>query len=332
MIASIMSRCALIALVVLAACSGDGSTSASDSGLGSEDGSTNSGDGGNASTDADPGGADASCAPLTIAPPTNTCPGAPAGADAEAIAALDVINARRLAMGIGCQTQVASINTSAGLHCEYYAGNSGACIANPHAEVSTCNLFVSEQFSGRMSAAGYSGSPAFEDMAFSGNGTASANQWIDSVWHRTPILSPWVGDHGYGHAAGCDTMDFGRGAQSAGDLVTAYPYNGEGSVPTSFSGNEGPRPPAPSNGFPSGYPIHLFARNATVTSHVLHVKCDPTELPHVWVEPADSSGLLRDEFVMYADDPLQAGTTYVAEFAGTQGGAAFRYTTEFTTR
>lgn len=234
-------------------------------------------------------------------------------------------------MGVGCAAMVTEINTAASAHCLYYSTNSGSCTQNPHAEVQGCDNFYAERFDGRMRLAGYSGSPMFEDMAFSGSPTAAVRMWIDSIWHRTPVLSPWAADLGYGNAQGCDTMDFGRGNAMAASTVATYPYDGQTSVPTSFSGNEGPRPPAPATGWPSGYPIHLYIQNAQITEHVLTVDGDTQEIAHTWLTPADQQ-LLRTEYVMYADDPLQGGTTYRVRVGGQHSGASFTREWTFTTR
>jgi len=239
-------------------------------------------------------------------------------------------NAIRLAMGIGCQSQHVTLNTASKLHCDYYAANSGACIASAHSEVMGCNLFVAVNFWERMAAAGYTGTARFETMAFGGAGLNAVQQWLNSVWHKEPLLSPWMGDQGYGRATGCDTMDFGVGTISVSDVIASYPYDGQIDVPCSFSGNEGPPPPAPPDGFPSGSPIHLFIQNATITTHTLRVSGTVLDLPHTWLTPADSP-FLANAFAMYADDPMAATTTYEVHIIGTHNGSPLDITFEFTT-
>ena len=39
------------------------------------------------------------------------------------------------------------------------------------------------------------------------------SSFIDSVYHRTPVLSPWLRHVGYGGAESCDTIDFGTGPE-----------------------------------------------------------------------------------------------------------------------
>jgi hypothetical protein len=273
---------------------------------------------------------DATCGGGTCMGGTGCAP-APAGASADAAAALELENDVRLAMGVPCAAMVEEINTAAQRHCEYYSSNSGSCVANPHSEVMGCAMFVAERFDQRMRAAGYGGSPASEDMAFTGNGAAAVQMWIDSVWHRTPVLSPWMRDVGYGGTSNCDTMDFGRGASTPANLIAYYPHGGQTGVPTSFDGRfEGPMPPAPPTGWPSGYPITIYLQG-TVTEHTLTVDGDATPIEHVWLTP-DDSFLLSTEFVMYANRPLTGGTTYRVHVVGTGRDGAVDLDWTFTTR
>ena len=172
------------------------------------------------------GGA-ASCAGTPLVAPTPTvCPaGTPAGAPATA---LDTINALRSHMGLACMSLVAEINTSSQKHCDYYQQNTAnkTCIANAHEEVDSCAGFVAKSFATRMTNAGYTGSPRSEVMAFSGNPTSAIGQWINSVYHRTPLLSPWIAEMGYGMTEDCDTIDMGLGPKQPDDVTAVYPYPG----------------------------------------------------------------------------------------------------------
>jgi hypothetical protein len=249
--------------------------------------------------------------------------------------ALQLLNSTRAAMGSPCATMIADLDTSAADHCAYYAANQktdAGCIADPHVEVQGCADYVSAQFSGRETAAGYKGQPSFEVMAFSDNGTSSVQQWIDSVWHRTPVLSPWTRDFGYGSATACDTIDFGAGAAAPSNLVVPYPYDGQTGVPTSFNGAyEGPEPPTPPAGWPSGYPVHVYARGATFTTHEFSVEGGPL-LDHQWITPAIND-LAQDTVILYGNVPLTANTRYHVHVAGTgTGGVPIDVNVTFTTK
>ncbi len=260
------------------------------------------------------------------------CP-APTGAPADATTAITIANGIRAKIGSPCSVIAPALDTSATKHCTYYKANAGmgACVSNPHVEVMACTQYVGAQFYDRMAVAGYNGQPASEDMAFVGDPTQAVGQWVDSVWHRPPLLSPWVRDFGYGSAAGCDTADFGVGASAPTNTVANYPYDGQTGVPTSFSGNEGPTPPAPPTGFPSGYPITVFLMGATITAHTLTLDGDAALIGHVWIGPADSQ-FLRDAYVMYANKPLTPGKKYRVHVEATQGAAPVKLDWAFTTQ
>ncbi|MGH7268852.1 MAG: hypothetical protein ACREJ3_00340, partial [Polyangiaceae bacterium] len=230
-----------------------------------------------------------------------------------------------------------TLNTAATKHCAYYAANAGqsSCIANPHTEVSGCANYDAADFWTRDTNAGYPLSGAsFEDMAFLDSGSGAVQTWIDSVWHRTPILDPWVGDLGYGAAAMCDTMDFGTGMTGApADLVVTYPYDGQTGVPTSFQGNyEGPTPPVPPGGWPSAYPVTVYVQGATMTVHELSID-GGAQLAHQWITPQTSMDL-SDAVVLYGNSPLASATRYRVHVSGTRnkGGAAVDVSFTFTTR
>lgn len=264
------------------------------------------------------------------------CP-PPAGAGRQALAALRVTNETRAAMGLQCQTMITEINTGAEKHCQYFAANQGnrMCIANPHGEVAACDMFVSDSFAMRMRMAGYTGSPAAEVMAFVNDGADSTQQWIDSIWHRVPVLSPWVGDMGYGGATGCDTIDYGvgDGAGVSPTMTATYPYANQTEVPTRFLGNEGPPPPPPPGGWPSGYPITLYMQGTFMT-HTLTMEGSQTNIDHVWLVPGDprAMGLLRNEAFIYANEPLLSRTRYHVHVTGTRrDGTPHTFDFSFTT-
>lgn len=311
---------------------GDTITPPGDSGGGGGDG------GGDAIAPMPDGGGGDVVTPPGDAGMIGECPAPPAGSSDQAIAAYMRLNGTRAAMGSPCATMVATANLGARHHCDYYVSNRSIsmCVANPHVEVSSCMMYTGMSFADRMRAAGYTGSPAFEVMHFLSpeSGAGAVQGWIDSVWHRTPVLSPWVRDFGYGGVAGCETIDFGRGNNlPPATLVRTYPYDGQTGVPTQFLGNEGPAPPAPPTGWPSGYPITVYLQG-TIATHVLTRDGDTTPIDHVWIAPgtAQAMGLLRNEFFLYAYRPLTAATRYRVQVTGMNSAGAVNLSWTFTTR
>jgi hypothetical protein len=168
-------------------------------------------------------------------------------------------------------------------------------------------------------------------MAFNDDPLKAVNQWVNSVWHRTPLLSPWWDDMGYGSAAKCDVIDLGPGTQSPTTMTAMYPYAGQTNVVRSFNGaNEGPVPPAPPTGWPSGLPITLYVRNAVTVSHSIEVMGSGTPLDHQWIDYMQSDND-SDQLIMYTNAPFTANTTYHVTIAVTISGAPKTFDWTFTT-
>jgi hypothetical protein len=168
-------------------------------------------------------------------------------------------------------------------------------------------------------------------MAFANNPQSAVDQWINSVWHRIPLLDPWTAEFGYGAAEGCDVIDLGRGMAAADTTVTVYPYDGQIDVPTSFDGShEGPMPPAPTTGWPSGSPINVYAKMLSVTEHTVTKDGDPTPLDHVWLTSAESQ-FLRSGAMIYTNAPFMPMTKYRVHVVGTAQSGAIDLEWTFTT-
>jgi uncharacterized protein YkwD len=270
--------------------------------------------------------------PAVDAGSLSQCPPAPVGTEAQAVEALNYVNTLRLAAGAGCVTMITEINAAAQNHCDYYAANSGSCTANAHAEVMGCAGFTGENPGDRLDAAGYQSRGWGEVMAFVDDAQGSIDMWVNSVWHRLPILDPWTGELGYGHAERCDTIDFGNGASGVPeDSVVVYPYPQQTGVPIEFDGSrEGPMPPAPSTGWPSSSPITVYANDMQITEHTLLRDGESAPLPHVWLTESDSSSLGRAVF-MYGNAPFEPETTYRVRVVGSYVGGPLELEWTFTT-
>lgn len=262
-----------------------------------------------------------------------TCAHLPPGTDVQAIDAYDRVNMYRLAMGVPCLHYVPEIASAAKAHCEYFVGNRGGCISSPHKELNSCAGFHGERFAERMIQSGYLGHPAYEVMTYVGDGATAVDAWVNSLWHRIPMLSPSVGDAGYGSAGRCDTMDFGWGGTAGAGAAVVYPFDTQTGVPTSFDGDlESPAPPRPPKGWPSGYPIIAYASGLEVVNHRLFDD-HAVAVDHTFIAPGDteSFGLLSQEVVMYANWPLKKGTLYRVVIEGTRAGSPLHLEWTFTT-
>ncbi len=267
----------------------------------------------------------------------DSCPMPPDGTPAAAITAINTENTLRVAMGIDCANIALALCTSAQNHCNYYTQNQGTmCEASsPHDEISGCPGFTGASLGDRFKAAGYmlrmSGA---EDMAFLDDPAGAVMTFVNSVYHRTSILDPWMRDFGYGGSMGCDTIDFGTGAMSASTITAVYPYADETGIPTSFNGaQEGPTPPVPPSGWPSGYPVTVYAQKVTVSSHVITVDGDDTPLDHQYLDSMTDPAMDLPSYAkfLYTNAPMMANTTYHVVVSGSLNGADKTFDWKFTT-
>jgi hypothetical protein len=269
------------------------------------------------------------------------CPAPPAGAPADAIAAFNATNKMRLKTGAGCMNLVPALNMSATSHCAYNANNRSdtSCMAGGHNEVMSCMGFTGADVMARVKAAGYAGNAGITEVLTTGGTPEQAVMgWINTLWHRIPMLDPWTTDMGYGTAAGCDIIDFGRGTLGLpANVVTVYPYDGQTDFPTSFNGLESPQPPAPSTGWPSGSMISVYAQQIKVTDHVLTKDGDATPIENIWIDKnspevmAGYRGYLAITAFMYANKPLSPMTKYRVKVAGSHTGGDLNLEWTFTT-
>jgi hypothetical protein len=258
------------------------------------------------------------------------------------IEALDAVNTLRLAAGAACVNLDLTIAQAATAHCAYYASNKGGgdpmCTDSPHYEVMGCAGFTGASPGERMRAAGFLSSGGGEVMAFLNDPVGAVQMWVDSVWHRIPILDPATVILGYGAADGCDTIDFGPGNRGNATSVVVYPYDGQTGVTTAFDGrNEGPMPPAPASGWPSANPISMYAPGLAVTEHELFLNGDSTPIEHVWLDPMspalpdEQKRMLRNVVFMYGNTPFLPNTSYRVKMSGSYAGGMLAKEWTFTT-
>ena len=155
----------------------------------------------------------------------------------------------------------------------------------------------------------------------------AVTDWIDSVYHRIPLLRADLVELGYGDAylgpMTVQVMDMAYREAATGRVIL-YPAPNQVSVPTAFIGNEIPDP-APNASYPIGYPVTAtFDRNAKITIGAFHFR-DPsgTDLPGVTLQPTSAD--IENSFAYLANVPLKAGTTYTLN--GVAGHKTWRFTT-----
>jgi uncharacterized protein YkwD len=265
---------------------------------------------------------------------------APGDANAEQIEAMEYMNTFRNLTGLNPIDLNSALNQAAQAHSDYCSTNSDWC-PGWHSEEPGHPGFTGENFGDRCAAAGYSGQPVFEVMAPGGGDPVYAiDMWMATVYHRTPFVTPEVHEAGYGSGSAYTTMDFGCCGSVDPDLVTNYPVHEQTGFPASWSGNEGPQPPTPPSGWPSGPVITIVfpsINDVSITAHEIYDDaCTP--IAHVAggadisPNPGFELSFLRSTVVLYPDDPLASGQTYTVNVEYTRGGVGDHRTFTFTTQ
>ena len=257
--------------------------------------------------------------------------------------ALWFVNAYRMEAGLSAVDQIDTLNQATSAHAAYVQGHSDLYDQglSVHKEVAGLPGFVGERFWNRMDAAGYKGEPFREVIAFQATPEAAVAHWMETVYHRIPLVHPAARHMGYGHVAqagrGINVIDMGAGlaAADAGASI-AWPRPGATDVELSWDGLESPQPPAPVGGYPSGPVITLVwgAGRPEVTSHrIVDVTAGGAALGHVLLTPDNDANLHGESAIaLYPNQPLEPGHSIQVSVVGTLDGVPFEKTWSFTTR
>jgi len=257
-----------------------------------------------------------------------------AAVDRQAVA-LDTVNRYRRLAGLTPITSSAVIHQAALAHA-FYTFFNGALPSirdlGIHKEESTGQGYTGDNVLSRAQHFGYPQRSMAEVITHRTEPAGAVTDWIDSVYHRFPLLRADLVELGYGDAylgpMTVQVMDMSYREKATGRLIL-YPAINQVSVPVAFNGNEIPDP-APNASYPIGYPVTAtFDRNATVTIGAFHLR-DPsgTDLPGISLPPSAET---ENSFAYMANVPLKAGTTYTADLTYTLNGKAGHTVWKFTT-
>lgn len=256
------------------------------------------------------------------------------------------VNTFRVRAGLGPLDQREELNAASAAHAQYVLLNPAVYDAglSIHEEMDGRTGFFGERFWERMATAGYTGLPFREVIAYQALPASAVAHWMETVYHRLPLLHPSAQHVGYAEAIlgkhRINVLDIGAGDGHAPLIPggVAWPADGATNVPLSWDGLESPQPPAPNTGYPSGPVVTLtFGLNAQVEvfEHViLDLDGEQNEtLPHVFLTPDNDKHLEGESSVaLYAEVPLQPGHTYRVIVDGLVDEAPFHRVWTFTTR
>lgn len=250
--------------------------------------------------------------------------------------ALAAVNALRDSAGVRPVVFSAALEAAAQAHADFYAQNPDVYAEglSPHEEGPGGNDLV-----GRLAAVGYNNVAAAEVMHFLDDPELAVAGWRDTVFHRIPLIDPATAELGYGHAneggRNVDVMDFVVAPAFPFNTPVRFPAADAVDVPRLWDGLEGPQPPAPPGGFPSGPVVTLtFAggQQPVIDRHEVFVDEGPA-LEHVFLTPDDPSfgAFLGNTYSLYASGAVNPGSRVHVIIAGTLAGAAFTQDWSFTT-
>ena len=173
-----------------------------------------------------------------------------------------------------------------------------------------------------------------EVIDHTGTAESGVTVWIDSVYHRFPLMAPDLDAVGFGEAIGgglpIETMDVSFRTE-VGDprVMVAYPADGQADVPREFTGNELPDPVPGGYQSPTGYPITVnFNPHAAASVSSITLRQAGGDVPYWSIAP-----VLADENVLtiLPKDPLKPRTTYQVHIGGQIQGIAYTKDWSFTT-
>jgi tetratricopeptide (TPR) repeat protein len=257
-----------------------------------------------------------------------------AALDRQAVA-LDTVNRYRRLAGLTPVTSSAVIHQAALAHAFYTLFNGALRSIRDlgiHQEVAAGQGYTGDNVLTRAQHFGYPQRSMAEVITHRSEPAGAVADWIDSVYHRFPLLRADLVELGYGDAylgpMTVQVMDMSYREKATGRIIL-YPAANQTGVPIAFNGNEIPDP-APNASYPIGYPVTVtFDRNATVTVGAFHFR-DPSgaDLPGISLPPSSET---ENSFAYLANLPLKPGTTYTADLAYTLNGKAGHTVWKFTT-
>jgi hypothetical protein len=251
--------------------------------------------------------------------------------------ALDTVNGYRSAVGAPPVSEDPALSQGAEAHAYYYLFNLGQPQLQGlgiHSEDESLPGFTGANSLLRDRHFGYSGTRGAEVIDHVATPEGSVRVWIDSVYHRYPLLARETAAAGFAVVSlgivSISILDLGVGDPGQSDPVV-YPTPGQVDVPVQFNGREVPDPVPAGGAYPVGYPVTLqvgAARTLAVTSGHL-IGPDGREVAGYALGPA-GSGLTPWEWALLPRQPLKAGGRYTVEVVGKVDGQDFTKSWSFT--
>jgi uncharacterized protein YkwD len=250
--------------------------------------------------------------------------------------ALAAVNHYRSLAGLAAVGIAGLIHQSAQSHAFYTLFNG----ASPqlqnlgiHLEVSSGLGYTGQNVLTRAEHFGYNAQAMAEVITHEQDPRSAVDDWINSVFHRIPLLRDDLVELGYGDAylgpLTVQVMDLSYRERTTGRIIV-YPASGQTDVPTAFYGNEIPDPD-PKASYPVGYPITAtFDREATVSITSWRL-LDGAGNSLAGVDLLPSNPEMENSFAFLANSPLKPSTHYSMELQCVVNGVPISRNWSFTT-
>jgi tetratricopeptide (TPR) repeat protein len=257
---------------------------------------------------------------------------------AHAQRALLAVNTARAAAGLPPVQLDDRLVASAAAHSFYWLFNQ----ARPsqkglgiHGETPGTPGFVGAGVYDRDNAFGWHDGPVGEDITHRGSPEAAVRDWVDSVYHRFPILRPDLRVIGYADASMAtlpiEDMEFGfTGGTGALASPVRYPGDGQTGVPAIFVDNELPDPVPPGGPRVTGYPITVTFDHRSAARLTSFTLSGPDGAAVATVAVLPPSDATENSAAMLPTAPLAAGATYTAHIVALLDGAPYDVSWKFT--
>jgi uncharacterized protein YkwD len=201
--------------------------------------------------------------------------------------AKDRINYYRMMLGLDPVEINESLNAAAATHAQYLIEN----MSDGHYQNNKkSKYYIGHLPWNRTTYYGYASPMMAENIHFVDSHLFAVDDWMDSLYHRFPIINPIYLDMGYGYANKGDrhVNVLNIGAPRYGNTeqrIVVYPFDSQRGVPLTWSGLEEPNPFRlyPDAEGPGGYPITLMVSG----DHVDRVDLKSADLTDDQGQPVD---------------------------------------------
>ncbi|MEZ4268377.1 MAG: CAP domain-containing protein [Myxococcota bacterium] len=270
--------------------------------------------------------------------PEPTVPTSASAAQQEAATLLAEV---RALIGLPMPEQIEGINAAAQAHAEYYVTHAAAYQSaglSSHSEnPDWAEGFTGESAGDRLKFQGVSAGNWAEVMAFSGTPKGAIDGWMDTLYHREPLVSPNLARWGFGLAsAGTARAEVIDSINASTDAKgpAMWPVPNAVGVATRWNGFESPKPPLPpGESYPSGPVVTItFERLVSLKLSAASLNGPDGAAVAVQVQSPENDTYLDSTWALYAYSPLAAGTRYAVSFRGQVDGQEQTFDWSFTTK